>query len=191
MSAVVWERGWASLPPERRRVRAMVSAAVLFAAVVLLTSFPASEVVSQRAALSSAAHELSSLDAANRVLAAQASALSDPATVQSLARHDYGFVGQGDRAYDILPAPGADDPTSTSSGYVPLDASPVVPGSARSQALLGVDTPASPGPSHGADARPGAGDAGEGDGGDGVTTAHPGPPPGYWGRVLRSLEFWN
>ncbi len=154
----------------------LLGAAVLFAAVVLVTSFPFSEVLSQRAAIASTSHELASMQAANQELSRQASALGDAATIESLARHDYGFVTAGSRAYDILPPPGSSDPTSTASGYVPLDAPAVVPGSARSQALLGVNAPATAAAgqrtSH-------AGAAGASvDDPDGPAPS--GPPRGYW-----------
>jgi len=181
LGRLLWSLVWSGLPPERRRARALVTGAVVLAGVVILTSFPFSEVFSQRSALSTTARQLSSMEAANRLLAGQVSGLSATATIEALARHDYGFVPQGDRAYDILPPSGTSDPSSTASGDVPLDAPPVVPGSSRSQALLGVVVPAT-GPEGSETSRSGSA---------GTPPAPSGPPPGYWARVLNSLEFWN
>ena len=168
-----------ALTPDGRRARAVLAGAVVFAAVVLLTSFPLTEVLSQRSALSDAARKLASFDAANRALSGQVAALGQPGSAAALARHDYGFVAKGQRAYDILPPSGGVAPTSTRSGYVPLDAPPVDPGSASSQALIGVAALApSTGPTHRAASTTGA-------------RHRSGPPPGYWGRVVHSLEFWN
>jgi cell division protein FtsB len=180
LGRLLWSLVWSGLPPERRRARALVTGALVLAGVVILTSFPFSEVFSQRSALSSTARQLSSMEAANRLLAGQVSGLSATSTIEALARHDYGFVPQGDRAYDILPPSGTSGSSSTSSGAVPLDAPPVVPGSSRSQALLGVVLPAT-GPG-GSDVRSGSA---------GTPPVPSGPPPGYWARVLNSLEFWN
>jgi cell division protein FtsB len=188
MGRALWARAWSRLPTRQRRVRALLGAAVAFAAIVILTSFPFSEVLSQRAAIAGTASQLSSMQAANRELSAQANALKDASTIESLARHDYGFVTTGSRAYDILPPPGSSDPSSTSSGYVPLDAPPVVPGSARSQALLGVNTPATAAGGEGSSHTvSGAGS----ERADSAVSVPSGPPPGYWSRVLSSLEFWH
>jgi cell division protein FtsB len=173
VSSVVRWRHRRAPSPERRRARTIVTVATVFAAVVLLTSFPLSEVLAQRSALSSTARELASMRASNAALARQSAALGAASAVNGLARHDYGFVRAGQRAYDILPLPGDTAPTSTGSGYVPLDTPPVVPGSAESQALMGIVTPATAG-AHGP-----------------VPAAVVAPPRGYWARVLRSLEFWN
>jgi hypothetical protein len=60
-----------------------------------------------------------------------------------------------------------------------LNGPPVVPGSARSQALIGVVAAGAPAP------RPT-------DGGSAAAGSAPsGEPRSYWGRVVRSLEFWN
>jgi len=76
----------------------------------------------------------------------------------------------------------------TGSGQVPLDGPPVVPGSARSQALIGVVAPAgSTSPvsatksSHGRDPT----------GAASAAAVEPPEPHSYWGRVVQTLEFWN
>ena len=137
-----WRARRADMSLERRRARTMVGAAVVFVCVVLLTSFPLSGVLSQRSALSGTAHQLATVQAQNEALARQVSALADPATVDGLARHDYGFVPEGQRAYDILPSSSPSGSELPGSGQVPLNGPPVVPGSARSQALIGIVAPA-------------------------------------------------
>jgi cell division protein FtsB len=166
---------------ERRRARTVLAAAGLFALVVLGTSFPLSSVLSQRSALAASAHQLATLRAENAALARQAARLRDPATVSALARHDYGLVPQGQKAYEILPPPGTARSRSAGPGHVPLDGPPVAPGSARAQALLGVSGAPRTGGRHGASGR---------GGGDSSTTG--GAEPGdFWGRVARTLEFWH
>lgn len=173
------------LSAERRRARTLVAGAVVVAAVVLLTSFPLSEVLGQRSALAATTRQLAAYQSADRVLGDQVAALEQPGAAGTLARRDYGFVPAGDQAFEILPAPGSSAPSSTQSGFVPLDAPPVVPGSARSQALIGAP------PAPAAAVRHAAHRA------RAITTAvsggrpGTGPGPSYWGRVLRSLEFWN
>jgi cell division protein FtsB len=164
----------------------MLVAAVVFALIVLGTSFPIEGLLSQRSALSSTAHELTTVEAQNDSLSRQVSALANPATVNGLARHDYGFVGAGQRAYDILPASSPSGSLLSGSGQVPLGGSPVVPGSARSQALLGILVPnRSLGTQHADDSTAAS------VGGSASVTVAPPEPHSYWGRVLKSLEFWN
>ncbi|HTZ07508.1 MAG TPA: hypothetical protein VMB72_00465 [Acidimicrobiales bacterium] len=155
--------------------------------MVVLTSFPLSEVLTQRSALRSTTHQLAAYTAADRDLSREVAALEEPGAAGVVARRDYGFVPAGDQAFDILPAAGSALPRSTASGYVPLDGGPVSPGSARSQALAGVPPlpPAPPATTH----RHAAHDAVTAAAGGGDAAV--GPSPGYWGRVLRSLEFWN
>ena len=169
-------RHWVALPLERRRVRALVAAAVGFATIVLLTSFPLTGLLSQGAALSSTARDLSTVDQQNRNLAGQAGDLSSPSIVDDLARQEFGLVPRGQRAFDILPATAG---TSGSiSGQVPLNEPPVSPGSTQAQALIGI--PPTPAGDEHHDRRA-------------SSTTHTGSPEphGYWARVVRSLEFWS
>jgi hypothetical protein len=169
-------RYWAALSPQRKRAHVMVGGSVSFAAIVLVTSFPLSGVLAQRSALSSTANGIRTLEAQNRSLSAQAAALSQPGALDALARQEYGFVPSGERAYTVLP-PTIGSPIQRTQGQVPLDEAPVVPGSAQSEALLGVPPPAAV---HGR--RPHA-------------SAHASQagaePKGYWSRVIKTLEFWS
>ena len=183
-----WRGGRATLSLEARRARSLVIGAGALAAIVLLTSFPISGLLSQRAAISGTGHEISTVQAENDALAHQVSALSNSATINDLARHDYGFVPKGQRVYDILPSPNASGSALAGSGQVPLDGPPVVPGSAQSQALIGVVTPtadtARNAPATSARRGVSGGDAAG-------TSSAPPEPHSYWGRVVRSLEFWS
>ena len=177
-----WRARRADMTLERRRAHTMVGATVVFVAVVLLTSFPLSAVLSQRSALSGTAHQLATVQAQNRSLARQVSELANPAAINGLARHDYGFVAKGQRAYDILPASSPSGSVLPGSGQVPLSGPPVVPGSARSQALTGIV-----GSAGGAGGSGLTGGARSGD----VHAGQSAEPRSYWARVVRSLEFWS
>jgi hypothetical protein len=97
--------------------------------------------------------------------------------VNGLARHNFGFVLRGQKAYQILPPPTGSPPSNASalSEHVPLEGPPVVPGSPRAEALLGLAATA-PAASTSVSVRGSPGAA---------------APTGYWGRVVRSLEFWR
>jgi cell division protein FtsB len=183
-----WRGGRAALSLEHRRARSLLLGAIVLAAVVLLTSFPIEGLLSQRSSLSGAARELTTVQAENNALGRQVSALSNPSTVNDLARQDYGFVPKGQRVYDVLPSSSPSGSDVSSSGLVPLNGAPVAPGSARSQALIGIEAPA------GVTAVPHVTDKTTAAGSRGASSAVdvvPPEPHSYWGRVVRSLEFWN
>lgn len=155
---------------QRRRSRALVIAASVFAALVLVTSFPISALLDQGGQLSAAQAQANQLTADNRLLSAEASRLNNPAVVAAIARADFGFVEPGEKAYDILPTPGAPLTGAATTGHVPLSGPPVAPGSAQSQALVdpGAGLAAGSGPS-----RPRSRGS------------------GLWGRIAHDLEFWH
>ncbi len=177
-----WRARRAEMTLERRRARTLVGATVVFVCVVLLTSFPLSGVLSQRSALSGAAHELATVQAQNRALARQVSDLATPAAVDGLARLDYGFVPKGQRAYDILPSSSPSGSALPGSGQVSLNEPPVAPGSSRSQELTGIVAPAGGTSAPRITTRAGSGGAGGGESPE---------PRSYWARVVKSLEFWS
>lgn len=179
-----WRGGQGTLSLERRRARTMLVGAIAVASVVLLTSFPLGAVLSQRSALSGTGHELSLVQAENESLARQVSDLANPGTLNGLARHDYGFVQKGQRAYDVLPSSSPSGTALSASNQVPLGGPPVVPGSPRSQALIGIVAPL------GATDRSAVTAAVQGAGSGSGTAPRP-EPRSYWARVVRSLEFWN
>jgi cell division protein FtsB len=165
--------------------------AVVFAAAVLGGALPWSTLADQHAQLSSASAQISELKAENHELAVQAGQLSNRATQAGLARQDYGLVESGQKAYDILPPAGTAASSVTGAGHVPLDEPPVVPGSRRSEALLGVDS---------GSVTP-AGDAARTSAATVAGGQHPAVPGGssadhlgarsFWSRVAHTLEFWS
>jgi hypothetical protein len=166
-----------------------VLAAVVFAAVVLLSALPWSTLMDQHAQLSSAASQVTALQAENRALAGEERELSNASTVAGLARQDYGLVEPGQKAYDILPPPGTTDPTAVAAGHVPLNEPPVMPGSALSEKLLGAG-PAAATPS-GARGRTSAAAHGATPSTGEPSSADPRDSGGFWSRVGHTLEFWN
>jgi hypothetical protein len=164
---------------------------MVFAAVVLLTALPWTTLLDQHAQLTSASTQANQLQAENLALAAQAKELSNRSTQAGLARQDYGLVKPGQKAYEILPASGKTASTALAAGHVPLNEPPVVPGSRRSEELLGVgvvSAPAvnTPAAATGAVKAPGRGAKTAGSGATDSLGAH-----GFWSRVGHSLEFWN
>lgn len=181
------------LPLERRRARALVLGAAVFAVMVLVSAMPISALLTQHQQVAAATAQLRSLRAENRVLGHQARELSSPAAVAALARQDYGLVAPGQKAYDVIPPPGAPAPTAAGSGHVPLEQRPVVPGSLLSQQLLGAAASPSttlPRPAVTLATTRGSNDA-SAPGGAPVDTARAHTSGGYWSRVAHTLEFWN
>jgi cell division protein FtsB len=172
----------------RRRARTVTVACVAFCALVLATSFPVSALLRQHQQISSATGELHALTAANSSLEQEASELSQPANVAALARRDYDLVRPGQKAYTVLPLPGSSQSSAASSGHSSLDQGPVAPGSEQSQALLGGD--GLNGSSPPGDTSGSGGDLGAA-GSKTQAGNSPSSPPGLWGRVLDTLEFWR
>jgi cell division protein FtsB len=177
---------------ERRRARALLLAAVLFATVVLLTALPWSTLANQHAQLTSASAEVTELQAQNHALTVQARELASKATQAGLARQDYGLVEPGQKAYDILPAPGTATTAATQAGHVPLDEPPVVPGSRRSEELLGAGVGSSaPSQPSGTPDRTTTSPAHGGPYGTGASSTDRLDEGGFWSRVAHTLEFWS
>jgi hypothetical protein len=159
--------------------------------VVLLSALPWSTLFNQRAQLSSATSEVNELQVENHALTEQARELSENATMAGLARQDYGLVEPGQKAYDILPAPGPVSNDVTAAGHVPLNEPPVVPGSRRSEELLGVGVVSST-----LSGGPVSAAAGQGHN-EPSTTSNASPSDsssdsgGFWARVGHTLEFWS
>ena len=178
---------------QARRSRVLVAAAALVAALVVATSFPFSSLLGQRSQLAAAQGQLTRLSDQNRALSAEVLRLGDPGTVAAIARADYGFVQPGQAAYDILPTAGAPLTSGANSGHVPLEGPPVAPGSVQSQTLLDAGAGAAAITGGSGSTSTGSGSAGHG--GSVARTSGQGSGkqtgPGFWGRVLRTLEFWR
>jgi cell division protein FtsB len=176
---------------ERRRARAVLLAAVLFAAIVLLGALPWSTLANQHAQLTSASAQVNELQAQNRTLAAQARELSSKETQAGLARQDYGLVEPGQKAYEILPASGTSSPTANEAGHVPLNEAPVVPGSKRSEQLLGVNAVGSTSTNSTTRSSVDSGAADRSPRTQGVTLTNTLGDRSFVSRVVHTLEFWN
>jgi hypothetical protein len=162
----------------RRRARIGLMVSCAFAAVVLGTGLPLGTLLHQRAQERATAATVRHLQTVDQTLAAEAKALSSPATVQALAHSELDDVEPGQRAFDVVPASGQAAGTP-SVGHERLDQPVVVPGSSAALAALGVAglvaTPA------------------------GATTSAPGhlvrrtagAHAGFLERMVRALEFWR
>lgn len=146
----------------------------------MATGMPVSALLTQHRQLATASAELSQLQNADRTLSQQARALADSSTVSGLARSEYGLVPNGQKAYVVLPPSNASAAVVAGSGHVPLEGPPVEPGSAQSEALLGVagSTPAATAGSPGRSSSQ-------------RTPTAPHGSSSFWGRMLHSLEFWR
>lgn len=161
----------------------------LFAGAVLLTGLPVSALLTQRNQLSTTSATLHSLQNADRTLSAQSRHLTSPSTVDGMARSDYGMVPPGQKAYVILPPPGSSASAVAGSGHVPLEGAPVVPGSSESQQLLGLQS-TTPDSTATADGSRSTGSAGSAHHSSHASTSSQ-APSSFWGRVVRTLEFWR
>ena len=183
--------------PLTRRSRIPVALAAVFSALVLVTSFPLSTLLSQHRQLSAAAAQLNQIQSADRSLAQQNQQLNSPAEIGRLARQDYQMERPGQTLFDVLPASGsslgaAGAPISGDPGYQPVvdpakapDMSPD-PGFAVAAGAVSADRSSGQGAS-------GAGSGQPGSTSDGVAAGSAGTPvpSSFWSRVANTLEFWK
>lgn len=92
--------------PRRRSVWLLLAVVTVIGAVVIGV-YPTRTYFAQRAALQRAQHQLGVLQTENGKLEQQAADLNDDATIENLARGQFGFVRPGEEAFAILPAPPA------------------------------------------------------------------------------------
>ena len=85
----------------RRAVRALLLA-VLLGGIVFLFVLPARTWLSQGRATSQAQHRLSVLTQENQELHNRIAQLQNPATVEQIARSEYGLVSPGWTAYGLV-----------------------------------------------------------------------------------------
>lgn len=95
-----------------RRLPRRLVVAVVCAAGILVTNFPAMTLFHQRRALAAERSQLASLSAQNRSLTQEQQRLSDPSEVEQLARQDFQLVQPGEQVYSVLP-PSASGATSS------------------------------------------------------------------------------
>ncbi|MGA2803562.1 MAG: septum formation initiator family protein [Acidimicrobiales bacterium] len=144
-----------------KRARLFFFVALLIALVILLANFPLGALVQGRAAVRADTAQLLALQAENRALSSQLRALHDPATVGRIAHEEYGLVTPGQRSVVVLPGAAR----SSSSTPDPLSDNPI-PSSdlLPSDAILGPSARVAQPPVH---------------------------EPGFWHRVIGTLEFWH
>jgi cell division protein FtsB len=169
-------------PIDRRR-RIPVALAAVFAAAVLVTSFPISSIFSQHRQISAASAQLHQLQDENRALAEQQQQLNSKVAINEMAREDFQMVSPGQTLFDVLPpksltgksAQGtttgdpANQPLVTPAQAPDLSPQPGLPQPIPSSAAA---SPSRPTTNAGASAPVRA-------------------PSTFWGRVTNTLEFWN
>lgn len=169
----------ARVAAETRRNRIPVVLGAAAAAVILVTSFPLSVLLSQHRQLSAEAAQLSTLQHQNSLLAEQSQQLNTNAEVKRLARQNYQLVLPGQALYDILPPAGTTTPTAQGAPTAgdPADQPLVSPSQAPDMSpdpgLPSTTVPASTGTS--GTPRPAVAE----------------PSGGFWSRVGSTLEFWK
>jgi hypothetical protein len=143
--------------------------------VVLGTSLPVHLLLAQRAEEAATAADVRHLEAENQSLAAQAAALSSRTTVEALAHSELNEVLPGQRTFDVVAASAG---APSAAGHEQLDAPPVLPGSAASEAAIGL-----------------LAGSGSAVGGQPDTGRRPSRRAaaggGMLARMLRDLEFWR
>jgi len=73
--------------------------------VMYLFAFPTRTYLDQRSAIAAEEHTVSVLTAENGKLSAESKALRDNATIEMIAREEYGLVKPGQQAFMVLPPP--------------------------------------------------------------------------------------
>ncbi len=163
----------------------------LVALAVLGTSFPLSDLMSQRSQLSATGTQLQTLTNENRLLAEQEQQLNSQTEIDRLARQDYQMVLPGQSLYDVLPPSGLsssalNSPLTGDPGNQPLVAPANAPDMTPDPGLPQVPT-ATAGSGTGS---PGSGGSGGSGVASGRTVGSP-SPSGFWSRVTNTLQFWK
>lgn len=158
----------------------MLVAAVILAAVVVAAWFPASALLHQRQQLASATTHLVEVRHEDAQLHHEVEALDTPAEIERIAQEQYELVLPGQQAFQVLP------PSSTTSG------------AGKGATAAGAATPATPStrtgsttPATKTTGTPGKATAKGATKTTRTTAASSGSSPGFFGRVLRTLEFWR
>jgi cell division protein FtsB len=143
------------------RARLFFVVALLVAVGILVANFPFGTLLSARTTIQGESARLAALRATDQRLASEVRALHDPSTVGQIAHQEYGLITSGQRSIVVLPGSSG----SRSSARNPLADNPVPSADLLpSDAILDPGSEVAPPPSHG---------------------------PGFWHRVIGSLEFWH
>ncbi len=143
------------------RARLFFFVALAISAFLLIANFPFKALLEGRSTVRTDTSELAKLQAENKELSSQVRALHDPAVVGQIAHSEYGLTEPGERSVVVLPG------TTKPSGSIrnPLTEGTIPPSDLLpSDAILDPSQPA------------------------GAATAR---GPGFWHRVVGSLEFWH
>jgi cell division protein FtsL len=144
-----------------KRARLFFFVALLLALLILLANFPLRALVEGRSAVRADTTQLVALQAENRALTSQVRDLHDSATVGRIAHEEYGLVTPGQRSVVVLPGAGG----SSASAPDPLSDNPIpLSDLLPSDAILGPSARLAQPPVH---------------------------EPGFWHRVIATLEFWH
>jgi cell division protein FtsB len=74
--------------------------------------FPARTYLAQKQGIAAEQHTVAVLKAEDAKLTAESSALQDSATIEQIARREYGLVKPGQQAFMVLPAPSHPQPAT-------------------------------------------------------------------------------
>jgi cell division protein FtsB len=112
-----------------RRARVVLAAAVVLVIAVLATGFPVGTFLRQRTAIAAVDRQLAVVDSHNAELRSEITSLRQPATIEAIAREEYGLVRPGQRSYVILPGKSARAIGAGTLGVLPIPADDLVPAS--------------------------------------------------------------
>ena len=144
-----------------QRARLFFFAALLIAGVILVANFPVGALLHGRSSVRADSTQLAALQSENKQLSAEIKALHDPAVVGRIAHLEYGLTEPGERSVVVLPGSAKTDSPTRN----PLAYNPVpLSDLLPSDAMLDPSGPTS------------------------VANLH---EPGFWHRVVASLEFWH
>jgi hypothetical protein len=177
--------------------------------------FPVSSLLHQHRAIAAANAQLAQLHRQDRALAREHRLLNSPSEIGRIAREQYQLVTPGQRAYEVLPPSGTGGSTAYSGdpGLQPLvspSAAAELPkgslssngangaaGSTGAAGPGGAGTAGRSGPTAGSGAGTGTGSPGPRSAGAPVLAPKVGAGvpdggrPGFFGRILQTLEFWR
>jgi cell division protein FtsL len=94
-----------------RKIATAVVGTLLLVGVLYLFLYPARTYLQQKQTINTTSQQIALLKGENAKLAAEQAALHNNATIEQLARSQYGLVLPGQKAYAIVPP--ADTPTTT------------------------------------------------------------------------------
>jgi len=143
------------------RARLVFFVALAISALVFIANFPLGALLQGRSTVRADSAQLAKLRAENKQLTSQVRALHDPTVIGQIAHSEYGLTEPGERSVVVLPGTAKGSRTTRN----PLAEGPVSPSD-----LLPSDAILNPYSS-------------------GTEPTVRGP--GFWHRVLGSLEFWH